>query len=143
MDLIHNPTIGYLNLVDGLMISKNIIHKFGNNESDIPYAVKLCYLRNDIDGDGKVSPEAGEEINWYLPALNQLLGTWINYNIFGTEPLLPATAPGPYLWSSSEIIPWGVIAKQINAINFLTGQSASLDKTVWGGAKTRCVRDIN
>ena len=135
-----SKTAIYINLTDGLAITKYIMKNYMESNSAMPYAIKLCYLRNDTNGNGTV--DSDEKINWYLPALNQLLGTWINFNVFTGDDHKPDNSFLPNYWTASEVANGGTSFNAVNTVSFLTGGTEFPEKSTWSNAKIRCVRDI-
>ena len=140
----------YLNRVDGLAISNDIIGKFGNSTTDIPYAVKYCYMKNDTNGDGILGP--GEPINWYLPAYNQIMGVWINYNLYADDAAyrLGQDPISPFYLTSSEFSPWASPSTgcanvgHVISLNVTSGEViAKVKNEGYDSQFVRCVRDLD
>lgn len=66
----------------------------------LTFSARVCYDKNrDEDGNGRIE---GEEIKWYLPASNQMLGFYVG-SLIGTEPNGATTEDGSVnvkRWSS-------------------------------------------
>ncbi len=143
----------YLNLVEGLEITKSIVNN--PNTTTRPTAADYCYMKNDINGNGKI--DNGETINWYLPAQNQMLAMWININVFDEDNGqygLHSSGTYPYYWTSTEVDDiydfTGIerpndFSSYVSKFNMIEGQSDFGNKYVsWDGEKwhIRCVRGL-
>lgn len=101
------------------------------------YAARVCYDKNrDLNGNGVIDEE---EVVWYLPAQNQLMGIWSVY----TE-----TIPWPTITSSSRSAIWSTSEMESvpTAAYSLDGGGGTLGgrfKTTDNYIRARCVRDID
>lgn len=95
------------------------------------YAARYCYDKNrDTDGSGTLDDN---EIVWYLPAKNQLMGAWIAY--------AGEFTPNLY-WSVTESESHSQNSCYVNFIN--SGGDAGATRDYWKTDihKVRCVRDL-
>lgn len=143
----------YLNLVEGLDITTSIVEN--NQSSLLPTAAHYCYMKNDVNGNGKI--DSDEPIKWYLPAQNQALAMWINMNVFDTDIDLyklnnQTGDENNYYWTCSEVddtddyvyTPPSDFTGFALRMNMLEGQADISPKTdSWAASHIRCVRGLD
>lgn len=140
----------YLNLVDGLDITKYMVENF-TASGTIPLAAKYCYMKNDVNGDGVI--DSTEPIVWYLPAQNQMLSMWVSKHLFELDPDYDfelTDSPSVYYWTCSEVSftgqPLTGDFTAVTATNMLEGEMITTrSKTATSDteqAHVRCVRGI-
>ncbi|MFI3288245.1 MAG: hypothetical protein R3Y61_07215 [Rikenellaceae bacterium] len=145
----------YLNLVEGLDITKNIVEN-NTQEGSLPLAARYCYMKNDVNGNGVIDDD--EPIVWFLPTQNQLLAMWVNMNVFSSDLDIYKLNndiygdANVYYWSCSEIddqdgwrVP-SVFNSHVLAFNMLEGQSDYYQKDAGytsGQCHVRCVRGLD
>ncbi len=148
----------YRNLVEGLHITTQIVERNNFDASSEPIAAQYCYMKNDINGNGKI--DSDEPITWYLPAQNQMLAMWINMNVFDTDDELyrlhniqGVNDSCPWYWTSSEvdgtIYEYSTTSHPTNfanaaiRFNMQAGQNEYGDKVQdYAASHIRCVREL-
>lgn len=88
--------------------------------------VYRCYMMNDLNGNGQIDPD--EPIRWYLPAQNQLVGSYVQVN--GTSNPTDFTA---------------ALSSTVNGVNFFAIGLFSGNVNLLAPSQTsegRCVRDL-
>ncbi|MDD2594289.1 MAG: hypothetical protein PHD11_00545 [Bacteroidales bacterium] len=66
---------------------ENTIYMMNKSDKINFQAAYECYMKNDVNGNGII--DAGESIEWYLPAVNQMMSVYINNNNLTAYPLWP------------------------------------------------------
>lgn len=73
---------GYNNFKKDLGISERAVTSWPS-DNDLKDFVKSCMSRNrDLDGDGYID---GDEVRWYVPAIDQYAGLWIGAEALATN----------------------------------------------------------